>query len=339
MKNPKILIVLFLITACNNNQTKNSDATDKALECTFNWFKAWELISKDVFQLKGNEQTWFVFFDTAFVYTTSPITGQGGDIIDGPQLFGEKQVWYKKPHKGALLLPDSSQKKIQMMTYASNTKDKEVKAFFVMPLLSFWENEKIDDRGIGLDKFTTGVFTHEFAHTQQLGSLDKFGKYFEAYIKKHGTDNFGDDMMQNIYEKDSIIISLYNKELAAFTIAGIIEENKRKTATHDALKIFEDKHKLILNRDQRDLKIIDDIWLTMEGIGQYAMYEYLINPKGGNFSKDKAYNAVKTKYWSQEEGFAMFYLLAKYKSPELWTSYFFGSNMKTITEVLKNQAN
>ena len=339
LKTDKLLIFLFLLTALSCNQTKNSKTIDSTLECTYNWFKAWELISKDVFQLKKNEPTRFVFFDSLFVYTTSPITGQGGNIIEGPQLFEEKQVWYKKPHNGTLLLPDSSNVKVQMMIFASSTKEKEVKTFFVMPLLSFWEQEKINDHGIGLDNLTAGVFTHEFSHTQQLGSFDKFGVYFEAYMKKYGTDNFGDDMMQDIYEKDSTITSLYKNELAAFTAAAEVDENKINEATKDALKKFEEKHKIILNRDKKDLKIIDDIWLTIEGIGQYAMYEYLINPKGGNFSKEKAYKAIKTKSWSQEEGFAMFYLLAKYKSPELWASNFFGSNMKTITEVLKNQAN
>ena len=161
MKYIKFTITLLTIISCNNAQ-KNILTTDKGLDCTKDWFKAWELVNRDVFKLKENSQTRYVFFDSVFVYTTSPLTGKGGKIINGPQLFNEKQIWYKKPHNGTLILPDSTETKVQIICYASSTKEKEIKAYFIMPLLSFWEKEKIGDHGIGLEKLTTGVFTHEF---------------------------------------------------------------------------------------------------------------------------------------------------------------------------------
>lgn len=339
MKKINLILVLLIVMGCNNSKTKNSTTSEKALDCTYEWFKAWELVSGDVFKLKENKPSRFVFFDNEYVYTTSPLTGKGGKIIEGPQLFGEKQTWYKKAHKGTLLLPDGSETKVEMMIFANSTNEKTVKAFFVMPLLSFWEKEKIGDHNIGLDKLTAGVFTHEFSHTQQLSSFDKFGTYFDNYQKKYDTTNFGDDMMQDIFEKDAAVNVLYNNELKAFTKATLVDNAERKAATLDALKKFQEKHTFIFNRDKKDLKLIDDIWLTMEGIGQYAMYEYLINPKGANLSKDKAYAAMKTKSWSQEEGFELFILLAKYKNPELWANRFFGSEMQTIVETLKNEVN
>ena len=339
MKYLKFGVVLLTIISCNNNLKRNIVATDKSLNCAKNWFKAWELVSRDVFQLKENSPTFYVFFDSVFVYTTSPLTGKGGQIINGPLLFDEKQIWYKKPHNGTLILPDGKQAKVQITCFASPTKDKEIKAFFIMPLLSFWEKEKIDDHGIGLDKLTTGVFTHEFCHSQQLGSFDIFGEYFEAYQKKFGAENFGDDMMQDFYEKDVKINPIYKNELVAFVKSANVAENKRKLATKEALIIFENKHKAIIEKDKKDLKMIDDIWLTMEGVGQYAMFEYFINPRGANLTEEKAIKAVKTNSWSQEEGFAMFYLLSKYEKSNLWANDFFGSKMKTIIEVLKVKAN
>jgi hypothetical protein len=337
MNKLNIFILLFLFAACKNNTTKQSVKSEEALNCADKWFKAWEVVSKDVFQLHENIPTRFVFFDTVFVYTTSSLTGQGGNIIEGPQLFGEKQVWYKKEHKGMILLPDSSTRSVQMMIYAGPSKETEVKVYFVMPLLSFWEHEKTDGHGIGLENLTAGVFTHEFCHTQQLGSFDKFGEHFEVYQKKNGSENFGDDMIQDFYEKDKSISLLYNNELYAFKKAADTNEKTIKKETINALKLFEIKHAEILQKDKKDLKIIDDIWLTMEGVGQYAMYAWFTNPKGGNLPQDISLKAVKTKSWSQEEGFTMFYLLSKYEKPETWAKYFFGSDMRTITEILRNK--
>jgi hypothetical protein len=310
MKIIKCIIVLLIASSCNNKETKK---IDEALNCTNDWFKAWELVSKDIFKLKKQSPARFVFFDSTYVYTTSPLTGQGGQEITGPQLFEEKQIWYKKEHKGVLILPDSSNRNVQMMIYASPTKEDSVKAYFIMPLLSFWIKEKIDGHGIGLEKLTAGVFTHEFSHTTQLGSFDKFGTYFEAYQKKHGAENFGDDMMQDIFEKDQNITTEYNKELESFTEAGKSNNTERIQKTKNALENFYNKHQLIFSKDKKDLKTLDDIWLTMEGVGQFAMYEYFINPKGAKLSEEQALKAIKTRSWSQEEGFAMFYLLSKYK--------------------------
>jgi hypothetical protein len=337
MNKLNFFLFLFLFTGCQSNTAKQPVKFEEALNCAEKWFKAWEVLSKDVFQLPENLPTRFVFFDTTFVYTTSPLTGKGGNIIEGPQLSSEKQIWYKKIHNGIVVLPDSATKSIQMMIFASPTKEIDVKGYFVMPLLSFWEHEKIDGHGIGLENLTAGVFTHEFCHTQQLGSFDKFGEYFEAYQKKNGSENFGDDMIQDFYENDKLISFHYKNELDAFKKAADANEKTIKAETVNALKLLEIKHAEILQKDKKDLKIIDDIWLTMEGVGQYAMYAWFINSKGGNLSQDISMKAIKTKSWSQEEGFAMFYLLSKYEKPETWAKYFFGSDMKTITEILRRK--
>jgi hypothetical protein len=329
-----LLIAVLLITACSNKETQK---IEEALHCTTDWFKAWELVSKDVFKLKKQPLTRFVFFDSVYVYTTSPLTGQGGKEIYGPQLFDEKQTWYKKEHKGVLVLPDSSTRQVQMMIFASPAKEKNVKAYFVMPLLSFWIKEKTDGHGIGLEKLTAGVFTHEFSHTTQLESFDKFGAYFEAYQKKFGVESFGDDMMQDIFEKDTVVTAAYKKEIALFIKAGQGNESALKQLTKEALESFYQKHKLILDKDKKDVQKLDDIWLTMEGVGQYAMYEYLIHPKGGNLTVEKASKAIQTRWWSQEEGFAMVYLLARFKKSEAWANDFFSADMKTIIEAFERE--
>jgi hypothetical protein len=328
------LLLVFGLNAAGNNKREN---IEPALECTKRWFNAWELVSKEVFKLKVTAATRFVFFDSVFVYTTSPLTGQGGKIITGPQLLNHKQVWYKKAHNGNLILPDSANIPVRMMIYASPTIEKKVKAFFIMPLLSFWEMQKVDAHGIGLEKLTAGVFAHEFCHTQQLASFDKFGVYFEAYQKKFGVENFGDDMMQNMYENDSVITDLYKKELEIYTTAPILNTTDYCKAIASAQQQFNKKHQAIFNKDTKQLKRLDDIWLTMEGIGQYAMYAYFTHVKGAGLAEDKAFIALKTRWWSQEQGFAMFYLLSKMKNPQTWAKYFFGANMKTIMEMLKAQ--
>jgi|GEM_PF-4234487 len=335
LKFTKSLFLIILFAGCKNKD-KN---TDVALNSTKEWFKAWKLVSEDVFQLKNQSETRFVFFDKTYVYTTSPITGNDGEKIEGPDFLGKKQVWFKKEHKGILILPDSTKAKVDMMIYASPTKEKGVKTFFIMPLLSFWKERHINSNGIELEKLTAGIFVHEFSHATQLETFEKFNEYFETYQKKFGDEAFGDNMMQTIFEKNQEILSLYKTELYFFQKSEQSNDSHRKKMTKIALRCFYNKHEKILIKYKKDLKKLDDIWLTMEGLGQYAMYEYLINSKGGNMSKKKAFEAMKTKSWSQEEGFALFYLLSKYKKPEIWAKDFFNPDMPTIIEVLQKEVN
>ena len=48
---------------------------------------------------------------------------------------------------------------------------------------------------------------------------------------------------------------------------------------------------------------MDNFFLTLESIKQYAAFAQLINPTGGNLLVKKVLPGIKTKWWSQEQGF------------------------------------
>ena len=52
---------------------------------------------------------------------------------------------------------------------------------------------------------------------------------------------------------------------------------------------------------------LDDIFLTMEGIAQWAGYAWLVDPKGGGLSPAAALPGMRRggRQWSQDEGLAI----------------------------------
>ena len=171
---------------------------DPSLNEVKTWFKAWDLVYKDIYRLKEIKPVDFVLFDDTYVYTTSKLTGKDAIPIVGPSLSNKNLIWMKKEHNGKIMLPDSTETEVHIMSYASEVKNGSV--YFVMPLTSYWRKNKVNDHGMGIGTLVNYVFLHEFAHTQQMKSLNDIGKVMEAYEKVHPNDKLSDDILQSYYK-------------------------------------------------------------------------------------------------------------------------------------------
>jgi hypothetical protein len=337
----KKIIILILISSnsfCQNSKSNNEHFN----KCIKKWFLAWELVSKDVYKINTLKPTDFVLFDDTYIYTTSIISGKDGTIIKGPNLMGQKYTWRKKTHNGKITLPTGVVQDVNLMCFTgSDEKDKNSKTFFVMPLINFWIQKKIDDHKIGYDNLVTAVFVHEFSHSQQIdntmnGMEDTFGAYFTA----HTEDQFSDDLIQDIYKKDTLYTKEFDKELELFfKAADSKSKSKRIELGKQAIKMLDDRQNKMLTKD-KNLSKIDNYWLTVEGTGQYSFFAWLIHSNGGNLPIDEALKASRTSSWSQEEGLAVFYLYSKFYPAENWGQKMFRSK-KTVNmiELLKNELN
>jgi hypothetical protein len=336
------IIALFSVTSCKENASKNTQVKtiDTGLTSAATWFKAWELVAHETYHVNKATPVELVLFDEKYVYTTSKVSGEGGEIVEGPGLLDQKYVWFKKAHNGQLVMPDSSKSAVQIMSYTRPLFTKEdTTAFFVTPLPSYWKIKDIGDHGIGYDSLSLIVFLHEFTHAQQIiKSHDGMDNIINGYLSKHPKDGevFNDDMMQNLYEKDVVYSKAFKTEIDLFYAAcAEIDETKQKAMALYAIAVLEKRQKGILEKDKKDLAEIDNYWLTLEGLGQYSTYAWLMNPKGGNLNHKKALDVLKTKWWSQEEGFPICYLLAKYDGTEKWWTSFFCRNPVSSISLLK----
>jgi hypothetical protein len=281
-----------------------------------------------------------VLFDEKYVYTTSGLSGAGGEIIDGPKLFGQSFVWLKKAHNGELVMPDSTKSEVKIMSYTKPLYLKEdTIAFFVMPLPSYWKIKDIGDHGIGYDMLSLIVFLHEFTHAQQIiKGHDGMDAIIGNYLSKYPNDEviFGDDLMQNLYEKDSLYTKAFKNEMDLF-YAACEQKNEveQRTLAKQAIKLLEQRQQQLLKTDKKNLAAIDNYWLTLEGLGQYSTYVWLTSPKGGNFEYKKVLSIIKTKWWSQEEGFPICFLLAKYGGTKTWRKTMFCRNPTSTITLLK----
>ena len=299
---------------------------------TKKWFTAWRLISKEIYKIDKVAPTDFVFFDDKYVYSTSSTSVKNGTVVKGYNLINLVFLWQKKLHNDSIILPDRSVVPINLMSFAATNSSDSTKPFFVMPLPSFWLQAGVSSKQLGLDNLITGVFVHEFSHSQQM---QNFGKKITSFEQEN---NFGveftDDIVQTIFSEDTIYSKLYSKEIDLF-YASIKTNTLNRTLVKKGLSVMQKRQKTYFKDKYENLKALDNFFLTMEGLGQYAMFLWLTHPDGGNITRDIAIEGVRRggKWWSQDEGFALFLILDKLAVPEKWVRPMYGDKTESITEL------
>ena len=299
------------------------------------WFWAWELICKDVYHINKLEPVEFVFFDDKYVYSTSNVTIPKGEIVNGPKLLKKSFVWKKSLHNGSITLPDKKIVPIGLMSFASELPGGKNNSFFVMPLPSFWLKASVKSDELGLDNLVTGVFLHEFSHSQQM---QNFGKQISEFEKNNQFEtDFSDDIVQNLFQKNSAYTELYVKEVNTFYAAS----NEKNKAARDSLiktgiNLLQKRHADFFTGKHENLKRIDEFFLTMEGLGQYTMYAWLTHKDGANLPAEIALKGVRRggKWWSQDEGLALFLILENFSKPKNWAGKMFGVNTESVINLI-----
>lgn len=344
MKKTVVFILPFLLcsfmacrTPSEDNIAAEMPATQQPLPWLSDWLGAWELVSDSLLQLPRDTAPDMLFFDEQYVYTTSRISLPAGTAFPGPGLFTENLSWWKARHKDSLRLPDRQKVPVQLMTFAAPAPEGR-KVFFVMAAPSFWEKAGIKSDAFPLKKMLTGVFLHEFAHTRQFKG---FGNLIDSIEKAHPFpgEPMSDDLIQHLYAKNSAYVAAFREEVDLFYKAAFAEqpEDTRRLAK-EAIRLYQKRQAAYFGND-KVLITLDNIFLSMEGLGQMVAVLWLTHPKGGNIAYKDAIEGFRRKrnQWSQEEGLAMFLVLQKLGKPN-WQEDMFSNRPRFIIDILRQAA-
>lgn len=169
---------------------------------------------------------------------------------------------------------------------------------FAIALPEVWGADKKDRRDP--ERLFMAVFMHEFSHVQQAGALEE--ALSRAYISETGA---ADDAIQAAYAEDPDYVRAYNEEREAFLAAASAptrEEARRHLA--EAADLMAARRTRWF-ADKPDWVAADDVFLTMEGSGQWAAYVWSADPRGGAADPAQTFSGMRTRWWSQEEGLAI----------------------------------
>lgn len=343
MKASIVLLGMLFLYACKGKGEKDKTTINNTEEIAYpagmkgvdKWFSAWEFISTHKLNLPPASAPAILFYDDKNMYTTSAVSSSdSATAFTGPALLGKQLPWKWRAHHGTLTIPDGQKVPVGLMSFAAS--DSGGHPFFVMAAPAYWKTAGVESKELGLDNLMTAVFLHEFTHTRQQTGM---GAMVDAIEKKHTFKDpeLSDDIVQHTFQKDSNYVKVFRVETDKFYQAAFAKDTQTtKKLTREALVLLQKRQATYFIRNKSILKSLDNIFLTMEGLGQFVGFYWLQHPSGARVPFTKAVEGMRRKrnQWSQEEGLAMFLILDKLTKPD-WRNELFGNKPKNIIELLE----
>jgi hypothetical protein len=177
------------------------------------------------------------------------------------------------------------------------------------------------------------VMLHEAMHAVQSPT---YGKQIDRLIKQHNLpDSFNDDSVQALFEENMAFSTSVLAEVDLLMQAALAPTDiEARRLAHRARDMLKTRYETWLSGDNEKYRAIDDVWLTMEGSGQWLGYSWLSAANGGGLTKAEAIEAfgLRGKWWTQKLGFALF--MAIDRLSDNWQADAFGGGNRTVLRLL-----
>lgn len=303
-----------------------SDHTCNASTADAAWLNdaalAWRLVTSELAQSAQWPHTQAIFFDKACVL-------ESPGAFDGAQM--SASAFVGKPHGGKVKLPGGDEIPATVTSFALHEEDQ---AYIVMALPSIWQEAKVRGGDIGILRLVTAVLLHEASHGVQIPT---YGEQMTALSKKYNLpDDFGDDSIQDAFEEEPAFVASVKREMRLLFEAARQQDLGRVIAlAAQALNLLAQRRARFFVGDNDYMNQAEDIWLTLEGSGQWLGYQWLLHPKGGGVDEPTAMKdfGTRSRFWTQNEGLALF-LVADRLGLD-WLPVVFGDGGPSIAELLQ----
>ncbi|MEZ6024505.1 MAG: hypothetical protein R3C16_14055 [Hyphomonadaceae bacterium] len=289
-------VLAVVLAACASSPPRTA-AVCAPTEAEAAWLdasvSAWRLARRDVLKVDDAATApTMVFFNTRCVFR-----GEGA------------ASWTGEPHGGQITLPDGEQMPAQITSFASSYDD-DTRVYFAMALPEIWEAGGIRSQQLGLERLMTAVMLHEMTHTRQ------FDDYIPRIIAASQTYGFGDDLtddiVQDTMQGDADYVAAYEAERdLLFQAAAAPSDAEARALARQAWERIEARRARFFVGNNAKLSDLDDVFLTMEGMGQWVGYAWLVHPEGARLAPDVALAGMRrgAEKWSQDEGLALFLVI------------------------------
>jgi hypothetical protein len=278
---------------------------------------AWQFTSRRLLGATLPRTIHAIFFDSACTLSSTTALTGGDDH------------WTGHRHGAQVQLPNGTGVPIAPTSFTSSNEDG---TYFVMALPSVWSGQ-VDPGRIALDPFVTAVMMHEASHVAQQATYGE--RMVQLSRRWQLPDSFGDDSIQDRFAANRDFSRSVARETALLLAAADSPDRAR------ALKLAREARQLLRRRQHRwypakdgYLAPAEDIWLTMEGSGQWAGYRWLTSARSGVLhAAAYAGFARRGHSWTQLEGLALFLAIERLSGAG-WTRDVFGAARRTALQWL-----
>ncbi|MBL4630401.1 MAG: hypothetical protein JKY14_04325 [Paraglaciecola sp.] len=283
--------------------------------------EAWHYTNEAITQVSKIGKFDVIFFDAKCQKTSgNALSNRGGGS------------WVSEFHEDTVQFPDGDEMPPMVNSFTSSSHAEGGKTFFVMSVPSIWRDGGVNS-DIGLEKFMVPVMLHEAMHAIQSPT---YGKQIDALTKKYNLpESFNDDSVQKIFKDNTEFAQSVSAEVDLLMLAALAPTDiEARRLAHKARDMIRARYETWMIGDAEKYREIDDVWLTMEGSGQWVGYSWLSSANGGGLTKVEAIKAfgLRGKWWSQKLGFALF--MAVDRLSDNWKRDAFGDGNRSVLTLL-----
>lgn len=256
----------------------------------------------------------------------------GGCIVTSRSaMSGGAAYWSGLTHAGLISLPDGKYLPAQVTSFAAPAPSGP---FFVMAAPSVWRASGVKDGALPLATLTTAVLLHEGIHVLQLPT---YGRSMSRLTARHRLpDSFDDDSIQAQFGANADFAASIDRETKLlFAAAAAPQLAQARELAREARALMRNRQRQWFTGKDAHLREAEEIWLTMEGSGQWLAYRWLTDPNGGSISPVLAMDAFakRGKWWSQKQGIALLLALERLAAPT-WKRAIFGGSSVTAPALI-----
>lgn len=253
---------------------------------------SWDRLDRERLRIARPVTPVITLFDQSCAYTLTP--DARGEFRVGARRYRISA----SRHSGQVGLPDGGTVPAGKLAFASPLSDGRM--FFIMALPAVWRADPSEPRD--WSRLSMVVFMHEFAHTQQAASL---GVRVDDLLARGLPEDSDDDVIQDRFAEQPGYRTAYEAERDLFYQAATAPDARSARAGLDQAARAMDARRARWFRGENTLYgEADDVFLTLEGTGNWAAWMWLTDPRGGRLRPAEATTFVRGggNRWSQDEG-------------------------------------
>lgn len=218
--------------------------------------------------------------------------------------------WVATPHDGkTVALPGGNTAPLGPISHAAPDAGGVGTGYFAMSLPSVWRAAGVSS-GLGLERLMDGVMLHELMHTRQFyfanPRLAELGRRYGL------GDDISDDSLQDRFKGDPAYVAAWEAERdLLYAAAAAPTDAQARHLAGQALTAMRARQARWFTGNDARWQPLDDVFLTMEGLGQWLAYAWYVSPQGGGIDRATALREVRRKrnQWSQDHGLGLFLVI------------------------------
>jgi hypothetical protein len=301
---------------------RNSAASPSATVCAFKdadarWIQraldGWDLVRRQFLKADPRPLPWIILYDSACVWdlgpAAAPLSADAQDVTAGLVFDGAPVPVRAALHGGTVLLPNRVEIAIEVKASTALYRNGRA-TFFVMAMPSVWRADRRHATKAFLDEYLQGVFVHELTHTLQLVPINR--RLRRLVGRSDVPAQLTDDAIQARFGSDRGFARMFARERDLFYRAALAREAPaRRDLVQKALAAVQARHAQYFRDGNAPYAEIEGLFLTMEGVAQWAAYSLTKTRDARRGGDAGAMNLVRDdrRYWSQDLGLALFILL------------------------------